>query len=61
MPSQPVRMILYQCTHELPDPRYQAPKKPSVLKRVKRALTFTEIIRTPSADLCPFCQRLEDE
>ncbi|CAD6452106.1 7387ace6-bf38-4fe3-a65f-e1fe30696dda [Sclerotinia trifoliorum] len=61
MPSPPVRMILYQCSHELPDLRYQAPKKPSVLKRVKRALTFTEIIRTPSAELCPFCQRLEDE
>ncbi|KAF7859732.1 hypothetical protein EAF04_008811 [Stromatinia cepivora] len=61
MPSSPVRKILYQCSHELCDPRYQSPRKPSLVNRVKRALTSTETIRTPSSELCPYCQRLEEE
>ncbi|QSZ32668.1 hypothetical protein DSL72_002247 [Monilinia vaccinii-corymbosi] len=60
MPS-PKRKILYTCRHEISDPRFQSPKKPSILKRIKRALSFPDTIRTPSQQLCPYCQRLDDE
>ncbi|TGO54688.1 hypothetical protein BOTNAR_0261g00210 [Botryotinia narcissicola] len=56
-----IRKIVYACSHELPNPSFQAPKKPSALKRIKRALTITETIRTPSLELCPYCQREEEE
>ncbi|ESZ93737.1 hypothetical protein SBOR_5874 [Sclerotinia borealis F-4128] len=60
MPEQR-RKIVYACSHEFPDPKYEAPRKPSVFKRIKRALSTIETIRTPSMELCPYCQRLEDE
>ncbi|KAJ8061673.1 hypothetical protein OCU04_009474 [Sclerotinia nivalis] len=60
MPSSPTREIAYQCYHVLPDPRFQAPRKTSLLKRVKRALTSTETIRTSSSELCPLCQAERD-
>ncbi|TEY64765.1 hypothetical protein BOTCAL_0143g00220 [Botryotinia calthae] len=52
-----IRKIVYACSHELPNLSFQAPQKPSVISRLKRALTFTETIRTPSLELCPYCKR----
>ncbi|KAF7876942.1 uncharacterized protein EAF02_008162 [Botrytis sinoallii] len=60
MPAQ-IRKIVYACSHELPNLSFQAPTKPSVIKRIKRALTFTETIRTPSLELCPYCEREREE
>ncbi|KAF7945400.1 hypothetical protein EAE96_010174 [Botrytis aclada] len=60
MPAQ-IRKIVYACSHELPNLSFQAPKKPSVFKRLKRALTFSETIRTPSLELCPYCEREREE
>ncbi|KAB8292216.1 hypothetical protein EYC80_007958 [Monilinia laxa] len=57
----PIKKIVYVCTHEFHDLRYKSPLKPTVLKRIKRALSFTDIIRTPCQELCPYCQRLEEE
>ncbi|TGO12475.1 hypothetical protein BTUL_0088g00520 [Botrytis tulipae] len=56
-----IRKIVYACSHELPNLSFQAPKKPSVIKRLKRALTFTETIRTPSLELCPYFEREREE
>ncbi|KAF5870806.1 uncharacterized protein Bfra_009360 [Botrytis fragariae] len=56
-----IRKIVYACSHELPNLSFQAPQKPSVIKRIKRALTFTETIRTPSLELCPYCKRKKEE
>lgn len=56
-----IRKIVYACSHELPNLSFQAPKKPSVMTRLKRALTFTETIRTPSLELCPYCKREREE
>ncbi|TGO91602.1 hypothetical protein BPOR_0023g00270 [Botrytis porri] len=56
-----IKKIVYTCSHELPDLSFQAPQKPSVIKRIKQALTFTETIRTPSLELCPYCEREREE
>ncbi|KAF7936986.1 hypothetical protein EAE99_002335 [Botrytis elliptica] len=56
-----IRKIVYACSHELPNLSFQAPQKPSVINRIKRALTFTETIRTPSLELCPYCEREREE
>ncbi|KAI9651035.1 hypothetical protein NHQ30_001072 [Ciborinia camelliae] len=60
MPSQ-IRKVLYRCTHEIPDHKFQNPDKGTVLKRLKRAISFTQTIRTPSMELCPYCERLRLE
>lgn len=60
----PTRMVVYSCTHELPDTeayvqraqatpyQYRSP----IVSRLKRAFSLNETIRRPSMDLCPVCK-----
>ncbi|KAF7859731.1 hypothetical protein EAF04_008810 [Stromatinia cepivora] len=65
--SQPKLVVVYRCTHELPDTDmnverakatpYQFP--PSMLTRLKKKISIGTTIRRPCMDLCPVCQARE--
>ncbi|ESZ93736.1 hypothetical protein SBOR_5873 [Sclerotinia borealis F-4128] len=66
--SEPRLMIVYRCSHELPDTNAYlerrkpegSSKKPPFLNLFKRALSLgSGIVRRPCMDLCPACQAKE--